>query len=147
MPKIKSGLKVNNLARLSTLLLLLEKPRHGYELFSEVEKRTGSRIGSSQVYPFLKNLCARGLLECKSTGSRGKKKYGMTAAGRELVKKTLSRFAGMLEAALGRKIRQCIHCGCSLYESGHAEKIGGKKLFFCCEHCAASYKKHGHKPE
>ncbi len=138
-------LKVNNLVKLTIALLLFEKPRHGYELFSEVEKRAGTKIGPSQVYPFLHALEKNGLVSsASSVGCRGKKCLSLTAKGRGFVKDCLERFGGMLEIAAEAKVRPCRHCNCRVYGEGHSETIRGRKLYFCCEHCAKSYKEHGH---
>ena len=49
-------LKISNVSRFFSLLLLYEKPRHGYELLVEVGKGTGQRQSAGQVYPFLRAL-------------------------------------------------------------------------------------------
>ncbi len=136
MPKIK----VNNLVKLYTLLLLNKERRHGYELIKEIEMHTQRKVSASQVYPFLKDLKVNGYLAVTQTGVRKKKVYTLTKSGNAFVKAMLNRFGGLIDVAIRPRLKVCAHCGCELYSGGYTENIKRKRLMFCCRHCARSYK-------
>jgi DNA-binding PadR family transcriptional regulator len=68
--------------RFLVLLLISEKPRHGYELIKEIEARTGGAYAPSPgvVYPMLTMLEEMGLAKL-SAEDAGKKLYATTAEG------------------------------------------------------------------
>lgn len=131
--------KITSLIKLYTILLLSEKPKHGYELIKRVGEKTGKKISPGEIYPFLKQLKKQGYITVKSVEERGKKIYYLTAKGKLFVKRMLDRFGDLIGLAVEPKITACTHCGCKIYEGGHKEKIKGKKLTFCCHHCAKSF--------
>ena len=45
-----------DIIRSSIILLLGEKPLHGYRIMKEVEKRVGKPVNPGLLYPFLKQL-------------------------------------------------------------------------------------------
>jgi len=134
-------LKIASLVKLYTMLLLLEGPKHGYELMKELEKRIGKKISASQVYPFLELLGKENFIKEKKKGSRDKITYAVTETGRSFTEKMLSRAGDLFYLAIKPQISVCTHCGCKLIEGGHKEVIQKKELMFCCHHCADSYKK------
>jgi DNA-binding PadR family transcriptional regulator len=69
--------------RLIVLLLLAEKPRHGYDIIKEIEERTHGFYGPSPgvVYPTLTYLEEVGYATVETEGT--KKRYAITAQGRE----------------------------------------------------------------
>lgn len=69
--------------RLALLSLLVEQPRHGYEVIKELEARTGGEYKPSPgaVYPALQRLETKGLVE--AIENNGATTYGATAEGRE----------------------------------------------------------------
>ena len=74
-------------AELTLLGLLVEKPRHGYELeevITERGMREWTEIGFSSIYYLLAKLQGRGLVEPAGEPARGKarKVFAPTAAGR-----------------------------------------------------------------
>ncbi|MFC7245087.1 GyrI-like domain-containing protein [Catellatospora aurea] len=77
-------------AELTVLGLLLEQPRHGYELERVIEERgvrTWTALGFSSIYYLLDKLAGRGLIEAAATERRAAKSratYRVTAAGRDL---------------------------------------------------------------
>ncbi|MBU1197456.1 PadR family transcriptional regulator [Candidatus Micrarchaeota archaeon] len=129
-------LKVSNFSRFFALLLLYEKPRHGYELLKEVGHRLGQRQSAGQVYPFLRTLQRRHYVSVEQTGNRRKKVFELTPEGRKFVRSLLEKFDTLLEASVRSHLRTCSHCKCTLYESGIRKRINGKTRFFCCENCA-----------
>lgn len=133
--------KIGSLVKFYIVLLLKEGPKHGYDLMKELEKKLGSNISASQVYPFLNTLKKNKLVRVEETGSRDRKTYKLTSKGEKFVEKILGRFGDLIDIAVEPRLSVCAHCGCKVYEGGHQEKINGKELNFCCHHCARSYKK------
>ncbi len=134
--------RVTNLLKLHILLALSRREQHGYELIRTVSKASGSRVGASQVYPFLAQLKAKKYVRVSRTGDREKKVYALTAEGRKYVASLLSRLDDVVDFALKSRLVSCAHCGCEVYKGTYREKIGRKVLHFCCCHCASSYKRH-----
>ena len=68
--------------RLALLSLIVEEPRHGYELMKELEARSGGsyRASAGSVYPTLQQLEDEGLVQSATEG--GKRVYAATEAGR-----------------------------------------------------------------
>lgn len=91
----------NGVLRLVVLALIVEQPRHGYEIIKEIEDRTGGAYAPSAgvIYPTLTLLEETGQIEVAS--SEGNKKlYAATDAGRATVEENraaidavLARFA------------------------------------------------------
>jgi DNA-binding PadR family transcriptional regulator len=133
-------IKITNLVKFYTLLLLYGKPKYGYEIIKEIEEKTNRKVSPGQIYPFLKKLEKYKYLKVKKTGVREKKIYSLTKNGKIFVKKTLNRLGGLVDIAIEPRLTICSHCGCRIYKSGHRELIKGKRLIFCCQHCARSYK-------
>ncbi len=138
-------IKVDNFVKLHVLISLNAQPRHGYELMKEVEKSLDKRISASHIYPFLKELDKKKLVRAKQNDRE--KVYSLTVEGKQFVKKTLLRFQGMVQKSLQELLTKCTHCGCEVYNNKYTEVIKGKRLAFCCSHCADSYKEgmHGHR--
>lgn len=69
----------------ATLLLLEERPMHGYEIITELESRSDGRWRPSPgtMYPALHRMEGRGLVEAGEID--GKKRFNLTDAGRERV--------------------------------------------------------------
>ena len=70
-----------------TLAFLRFGPRSGYDIKQSVEISTRFFWGASfgQIYPELRRLEEAGLVEVESEGSRGRKVYRLTAAGKRTV--------------------------------------------------------------
>lgn len=131
--------KVDSLVKLHTLILLNNGQKHGYELMKELSNKLDKRISASHVYPFLKELKENYLVNYRQFGRE--KVYKLTESGTKFVNEILSKFNEVIQESLKRKITKCIHCGCEVYDNKYTEIVGGKKLAFCCCHCADSYKK------
>jgi DNA-binding PadR family transcriptional regulator len=75
-------------AELLVLGLVVEMPRHGYELEQVIEQRSmreWTQIGFSSIYFVVGRLQARGLIAANrvaSSGSKARKVYSITKAGR-----------------------------------------------------------------
>lgn len=131
--------KITNLVKFYAVLLLLEKKHHGYELMKEIGKRLEKRISPGQMYPFLATLEKNRLVKAGKSGSRDKTEFALTPKGKAFVKKNLDRFGGLIEIAVEPHLTVCTHCGCKVFEGGVVENVRGKKLKFCCHHCAQSF--------
>ena len=70
--------------RAAVLVLLAEKPRHGYEIIREIEERSGGswKPSAGSVYPTLQLLADEGLITAEESNDR--KIYSLTEAGREV---------------------------------------------------------------
>jgi len=131
-----------DMMRSSIILLLSEKPLHGYGIMKEVEDRIDKPVNPSLLYPFLKKLEKNGLVKStrKPVGLKPKKVYELTATGKELATRIYRRIASMVSMAIEPNLSVCFHCGCKIYEGGYKEVIGDIERIFCCVHCAQAYK-------
>ncbi len=133
---------VSDFSRFYILTILYERPAHGYSIISKFRKRLGKEISPSLVYPFLKQLEQKGMVEhtIKPVGEKERKIFELTDKGRELCTRLFKRFSKLISIAIEPSLEVCAHCGCKVYEGGHHEIIEGKEKTFCCKHCAHSYK-------
>ena len=72
--------------RAAALALLAEEPRNGYQLIQEIAERSGGvwQPSPGSVYPALQQLEDEGLIQAE-TPEGGRKRYALTAEGREYV--------------------------------------------------------------
>jgi DNA-binding PadR family transcriptional regulator len=73
------------------LRLLLERPRHGFEIMEEMYERTQGlwRPGPSVIYPTLERLESEGYIEAMErpgAGEKAARPYRLTKKGREALK-------------------------------------------------------------
>jgi len=131
-----------DMIRSSIVLLLSEKPLHGYGIMKEVETRIGRQVNPSLLYPFLKQLEKNGLVEStrKPVSKKPKNVYELTVTGKKLATRIYKRIASMVSMAIEPNLSVCFHCGCKIYEGRYQETIDGKERTFCCVHCAQAYK-------
>ena len=131
-----------DMIRSSIILLLSEKPLHGYGIMKEVESRIGRQVNPSLLYPFLKQLEKNGLVRStkEPVGRKPKKVYELTANGKKLATRIYKRIASMVSMAIEPNLSICFHCGCKIFEGGYRETIDGRERIFCCVHCAQAYK-------
>jgi len=71
--------------RFAALGLLAQQPGSGYDLLKRFEYSMANvwPATQSQLYGELNKLATAGLIEVTDVGARGRKEYGITAAGRE----------------------------------------------------------------
>jgi len=133
---------ISDFSRFYILTILYEGPCHGYDIISRFKKRIGKDVSPSLVYPFLKKLEERNLVEHthKAVGAKDKKVFELTTAGRDLCESLFRRFSDLVSVAIEPSLEICASCGCKVYEGGYAETMDGKETKFCCIHCAKSYK-------
>ena len=79
--------------RAAVLALLVEEPRHGYSIMTELAERSGGlwRPSPGSVYPVLQQLQDEGLVTAEEAD--GRKVFALTQAGRDLVQQNPTEFA------------------------------------------------------
>ncbi len=124
------------------LLMLSEKPLHGYGLMKGFKDRTGKKLSPGTLYPFLQRLEEMKLVSQKQVdiGKKRKIVYSLTKKGRRFSDRLFKRFAAITVSALGTSLEVCASCGASVYEGAHHEEVDGLNLAFCCIHCARAFK-------
>jgi DNA-binding PadR family transcriptional regulator len=87
------------------LLVLLEMPRHGYEIMKEVERESGGsvRLEVGSLYRLLSRLLEEGLIEQADEDGR-RRNYALTRAGRQALKAEAERLAGVVSLLRLRKL-------------------------------------------
>ncbi|MFC2134742.1 PadR family transcriptional regulator [Bacteroidota bacterium] len=133
-------IKINSVVKLYTLCLLNNGPKHGYEIIKELENNMSRTISASHVYPFLKSLQDNEFIECKNIEQREKKKYHLTDNGKDFVEVVFSKLSGLIDSVIEKRISNCTHCDCKIFDSSHIEILNGEEKSFCCSHCAQAYK-------
>jgi len=134
-----------DIVRCALMMLLYEKPLHGYAIIEALNGRLGRTVSPAIVYPFLAQLLKAGFLTSghDDVGKRARVVYTMTPKGRRFSEGVFKRLSKIVSTALEASMFRCAHCGAKLYEPGHTERIEGKRMVFCCEHCAAAYWENG----
>jgi len=131
-------IKITNMVKFYTILLLAENEKHGYEIIKEISSRTGKNVSPGQIYPFLKLLEDHGYIKSGKPKKRDKKGYKLTKEGRKFVDRMLGRFGDLIRLAVEPHIEECAHCGCKVYDCGYKKKIKNRELNFCCKFCASA---------
>ena len=133
---------LSDFTRFYLLVLLYEKPMHGYGLKQIYEERLKKPISYSLIYTFLTKLQKKGylVLRVEMIGQKEKKIYTFSDQGKKFAEKMFYRFSGIMDTAIEPNIQICAGCGIKLYKNSYQEMIEGKKLNFCCRHCAHAYK-------
>jgi PadR family transcriptional regulator, regulatory protein PadR len=93
--------RVERFAEPAVLLLLRERPVHGYELLEQLPELTGERVDMGNLYRFLRLLEADDLVSSEwddEASGPSKRVYELTDEGRKL----LEEWASALRAAQGR---------------------------------------------
>lgn len=98
---------------LEILLALADRPRHGYGIRQEVERRTGGQLvlRSGTLYEAIQRLERRAWIESvpapaddQASGGPERRFYALTDAGRGALGTELRRLRGILESAAGKAI-------------------------------------------
>lgn len=133
---------VGEFERFYILLILHESPSHGYGILTKYRHRTGRQLSAGTLYPFLQTLEKQSIVSStdKPVGKRPRREYSLTAKGRRATEQLFSRFASITAVAFETNLQVCASCGCKVH-GAHYEEVGGKKLAFCCCHCAAAYRR------
>ncbi|MHA2333976.1 MAG: PadR family transcriptional regulator [Candidatus Hodarchaeales archaeon] len=140
----KQEIQVQSISKLYTLLLLrTKKPVTGYRILKYLEKELETTASPTTLYNFLKELVKAGYIE-EQADEKSKRAHGyeLTPSGAKFVEKIVGRFGSLIDAAIQPKLTVCASCGVQLYDAFHIEEIDGRKMNFCCEHCAKAYKQH-----
>ena len=94
------AIKINTVIKLYTLVMLLDGPKHGYEIIKSLEEKLEVKVGPSQIYPFLRKLENAGLLKVESVGEREKKIYVLTREGEEFIKNLLEKSIEFIQTSI-----------------------------------------------
>jgi len=92
------------------LLSLVDEPRHGYGIIQEVEGRTRGelRLGASTLYSAIKRVRAWGWVQEVDAPEAGedprRKYYGLTAAGRAVVRDEARRLEALVRHARAKDV-------------------------------------------
>ena len=91
------------------LLSLVDGPRHGYRIIQEVEARTEGAftLGSGTLYSAIKRMQTKGWAERVAAPGKGdarRKYYGLTEAGREVVRVEARRLATLVQYAHAKNL-------------------------------------------
>ncbi len=83
------------------ILLSLFSPRHGYAIMQFIEDKTGGRLslGAGTLYGALKTLEEKGWIALHSQDIARRKEYLITASGKEVVKRELTRLQDLTRIA------------------------------------------------
>ena len=135
-------IKIQNLTKFYTLVLLKSKESvTGYYVLKRLEEDLGKTASPTYVYDFLKKLKKEGYIEEITTPkSKRSKGFKLTKKGGKFINRIFLRFDNLIEVAIQSKLKACASCGVKIYDDFYTETIGGKKLIFCCGHCAKAYK-------
>ena len=92
----------NGSAEFLILAQLEDRPKHGYEIASEIERRSQGAISflPASLYPVLYRLEAKGLVKgrwVEEAGERRRRFYTLTAAGRRELAGQRSSWTGFLQ--------------------------------------------------
>ena len=87
------------------LLVLLDCPRHGYQIMKEVERESGGavRVEVGTLYRVIGRLLQMGLIE-EHEGDGRRRSYGLTRVGRRAVKAEAARLEGLVNQLRIRKL-------------------------------------------
>jgi len=142
LPLMSSDELISDIVRSSVLMLLYERPLHGYAIMSSMRNRLGKAVSPSLIYTFLHQLEERGLVSSslKPVGRKPKKVYELTKEGRQLATLLFKRLASLVSIAIQPSLTVCAHCGAKIYEGGHKEVVEGNEVMFCCIHCFEAYR-------
>jgi len=129
-------IKVTNLIKLYIVIMLNKSQKHGYEIIKDLKSCFGREISAAHVYPFLQMLEKNRLIAHKRVEARDKKKYFMTSKGRKFTLDLMARFNNIIDVSIQSKVQKCASCNCEIYRNGFEKKVNGRKVIFCCKHCA-----------
>jgi transcriptional regulator len=96
-------------AELLILAQLESRPRHGYEIGVEIERRSGGEVSfqTASLYPVLYRLERKGLIAgrwVETPGQRRRRYYRLTPAGRKMLsqqRQSWSAFLAAIQRAAG----------------------------------------------
>jgi len=93
--------------QMQILWLLGGEPTHGYDLMKKLTEIKGIEMTQGTLYPTLARLVSLNLIEVKNEGSRGKKIYQLTDAGRSIMTKTCKEFCKVFEGVFRDFVCSC----------------------------------------
>ncbi len=132
-----------DLVRSVVLMLLYQKPVHGYAIMTALQERLGKTVGPAIVYTFLGQMAEAGYVKpsVERIGKKTRTVYSLTKDGEAFCERVFRRLSQIVSAAVESNALQCLHCGSKLFEPGYVAEVGRRRLTFCCIHCARAYKR------
>lgn len=103
---MKRSMKLLPQLSFSILMALSLKPRHGYEIMTQVKEDSLEKIniGPGSLYTAIKQLSEEGLIEEMSEGDDRRRYYKLTKKGRQRLNSELDYFDNTLRLAKQRKV-------------------------------------------
>ena len=84
---------LTNPTKLFVMLMLHESDMHGYDIISAFKERLDKKLSPGQIYPLLKAMMSKGLVDFyeEYQGKRKRKVYTLTQKGKEECKESISK--------------------------------------------------------
>ena len=98
------------LPMLQILIALVDEDRHGYGILLEIERRTGTRLGTGTLYTTLQRLQAKRLIEetekrpDPADDDARRRYYRLTSAGRDMAERESTRLERVVEMARAKAL-------------------------------------------
>jgi DNA-binding PadR family transcriptional regulator len=90
---------ITNPTKMYVLLMLYERDMHGYDLITEFQRRLKKTLSPGQIYPLLKDMMNKGLVEFyeEYQGKRKRKVYRLTRKGRDACEEVVEKLKELFE--------------------------------------------------
>jgi DNA-binding PadR family transcriptional regulator len=84
------------------LFALSDGPLHGYAIMKSVDETSGRKMGPGTIYGSIQRMEDAGLVQEMSSGSEGRRRYGLTPLGKRTLKAESARIARLSELVRGK---------------------------------------------
>jgi len=90
---------LTNPTKLYVLLMLHESDMHGYQLIEEFKRRLGKKLSPGQIYPLLKLMMEKNLIDVyeEFQGKRKRKIYTLTKKGKDFCEEKVEKLKEMFD--------------------------------------------------
>jgi len=113
---------------------------HGYKVMDRLEEILGKKPSPGQIYPLLRDMEEKGLIEISCVeGERKKKVYSLTDKGHKTNIELIKQFNDAVSRILEVQVDECSHCETMVFEGGLKEEVDDESLSFCCEYCYSHF--------
>ena len=101
-------LVITNPTKIYVMAFLHESPKSGYDLMLKFEGLLDKKLSPGQLYPLLKRMLDKGLVEFEVEyhGKRKKKIYRLTSAGKRECLELIKKLKGMKRGAMSKLARK-----------------------------------------
>lgn len=105
--------------QMQVLWLLEKEPNHGYALMKRLNDIKQTKVEQGTLYPVLQKLEKSGYIEIKDTGTRGRKIYEISVAGRKIMRRSCEDFIMTFDDIIeDYKCRKCGETNCLMKRAG-----------------------------